>query len=149
MHTINLTEAIMKKHTTIVMAMMAAVFFSGIIAEARTPSLNSKLEYAKKNLLIGIRSTNQGLVESAMMQVAKVKIAYRASDFAEVKDVIDSLSVNANNPSIRYRAYLASNVCDNPTWFAKEDYAREQNVNKFYESVAEELQARVIGSRTN
>jgi hypothetical protein len=129
--------------------MMAAVFFSGIIAEAHTPSLNSKLDNAKKNYLMGIRSTNQGLVESAMMQVAKIKIAYRASDFAEVKNVIDSLSVNATNPSIRYKAYLASNVCDNPTWFPHKDYAGHQDVNEFFESVAEQLQARVIGSRTN
>ena len=137
----------MKKHTMTVMALMAAIFYGGLTAHAYTPTLSARLEMGKKNYLMGVRSGNQGLVESAMMQVAKIKIAYPAFDITEIKSVLDSLSINAKIPSVRYRAYLASNVCDNPTWFAKEN--SDADVNDFFVSVESQLQGRILGSRTD
>ncbi len=130
-------------------AMMAVVFTTGVMAQTDSFSNSSKMENGKKNYIMGLRSSNQGLVESAMMQVAKIKMLHPDANIEEIKDVIDNLSIKGNAPSVRYKAYLASNVCDNPTWFAKKGYNSDEDVDEFFVSVAAQLQARVLGSRTN
>lgn len=139
----------MKKHTIVMTAMMAVVFTSGLMAQTYSPSNNLKAESGKKNYMMGLRSSNQGLSESAMMQVAKIKMIAPTARFEDVKNVIDSLSVNGDTPSVRYKAYLASNVCENPTWFAKKAYTEYQDNDEFFASVAAQLQERILGSGTN
>jgi hypothetical protein len=134
---------------------MAIAVYGGVLAQAqpaadassRTRAFDRIFDQGMKNLLAGLRSENRGLTESAMMQVAKIKILYPGANVAETKNVIDSLSIHATIPSVRYKAYLASNVCDNPTWFAKRSNIEYEN--EFFESVAAQLQERILGSRTN
>lgn len=142
-------EVVMKKHTMVMTAMMAMVFTSGMMAQTYSSSNNSKLESGKKNYMMGLRSSNQGLTESAMMQVAKIKMIAPTARFEDVKNVIDSLSVYGDTPSVRYKAYLASNVCENPTWFAKKAYSWYQDNDEFFAAVATQLQERILGSRAN
>ncbi len=142
-------EVVMKKHTMVMTAMMTVVFTSAMMAQTYSSSNISKAERGKKNYMMGLRSSNQGLVESAMMQVAKIKMIAPTARFEDVKNVIDSLSVYGDTPSVRYKAYLAANVCDNPTWFAKEGYNPEEDVDEFFGLVAVQLQERILGSRAN
>lgn len=139
----------MKKHTIIAAAIMVVVFVSGMAAQvhSRIPAIISDL--GRKNLLMALRSANRGLVESAMMQIARVKMRAPGERIQEVKDVIDSLSLKGNEPSVRYRAYLASNVCDNPAWFVRGDPGSEEGVDEFFAAVEKQLQERVLSSRTD
>ena len=146
----------MKKHITIAAVIIAAaVHFA---AFAQTPSDNSavrapKYDYksnaAKINYLTALRSENAGLSESSMMQTAEIKMLYPSVNFDEIKSVTDSLAVNGSTPSIRYKAYLASNVLNNPGWFAKKAYSTDENPDQFFASIAGQLQELVLGSRTN
>ena len=81
------------------------------------------------------------------MQVAKISMTYPGSNIAETKSVVDSLAIHAGVPSTRYKAYLASNVCDNPEWFAKKVAVKSDD--EFFESVDSQLHERILGSRTN
>lgn len=81
------------------------------------------------------------------MEVAKLSMAYPGNDIAETKRVIDSLAIHAGTPSVRYMAYLASNVCQNPEWFAKKGIA--DSGTGFLEAVDEQLHERILGSRMN
>ena len=139
----------MKKHTMIMAAMMMVVFTSGMIAQSQASSYESKIKKGKNNYLMGLRSDNHGLVESAMMQVAKVKIIFPATRFEDVKNVIDSLAVYGDTPSVRYKAYLTSAVYANPTLFAKDAYSGYQDNDEFFAAVAAQMQERVLGSRAN
>ncbi len=139
----------MKKHTIVMTAMMAVVFTTGAMAQTYSSSYISKAENGKKNYTMGLRSSNQGLAESAMMQVAKIKMIAPTARFEDVKNVIDSLSVRGDTPSVRYKAYLASNVCENPTWFAKKECSGYQDNDEFFAAVAAQLQERILGSRAN
>ncbi len=130
-------------------AMMAVVFTTGVMAQTYSSSNSSKAERGKTNYMMGLRSSNQGLVESSMMQVAKIKMITPAARFEDVKNVIDSLSIYGDTPSVRYKAYLASNVCENPTWFAKKAYSGYQDNDEFFAAVAAQLQERILGSRAN
>ena len=82
-----------------------------------------------------------------MMRVAELKMFYPRTDIGETKDVIDSLCIHANVPSVRYKAYLASNVCDNPELFAKVGDANSED--EFFDTVEAQLHKSIIGWRTN
>ena len=81
------------------------------------------------------------------MRVAEIKMCYPGNNIAETKEVIDSLAVHANVPSVRYKAYLASNVYDNPEWFADKGIIKSDN--EFFESVEVQLHERILGTRTD
>ena len=142
-------EVVMKKHTMVIAAMMAAVFTSGMMAQTTNSSVASRTEKGKKNYIMGLRSSNQGLAESSMMQSAKVIMTVPVARYEDVKNVIDSLSVYGGSPSIRYKAYLASSVFENPTWFAKKAYTAYEDTDEFFAAVAAQLQERILGSRAN
>ena len=146
---INSTEVIMKKYRMAMTAMMVGMFFTGAAAQNHAKTLEAKMDEGKKNYTAALRSTNHGLIESAMMEAAIFKIVYPGSDITEMKDVIDSLAVNGTTPSIRYKARLASNVCDNPAWFAKNDYRHYDDNDEFFVAVAAQLEDGILGSRTN
>ena len=140
----------MKKHTMIAIVIAAVVGYAGAFAQDQsTGKYDCKSDKVKLNYLMGIRSENQGLSESAMWQTAKIKMLYPNADFADVKQVADSLTVNGKTPSIRYKAYLASNVFDNPTWFAKRAQKNYEDGDEFFGAIAAQLQERILGSRTN
>jgi hypothetical protein len=139
----------MKKHTMIATVIAAMFFSAAVYSQEALQKHNCKTEIAKFNYLMGLRSENAGLSASAMMQTAKVKMLYPDVNFDEVKNVTDSIVVNGKTPSIRYMAYLASNVLENPTWFAKKDRQATQDPDEFFASVAAQLQERLLGSRTN
>jgi hypothetical protein len=142
-------EVVMKKHTMVMTAMMAVVFTTGVMAQTYSSFNSSKMESGKKNYMMGLRSSNHGLVESAMMQVARIKMIAPTARFEDVKNVIDSLSIYGDTPSVRYKAYLASNVCENPTWFAEKAYSGYRYNEEFFAAVAVQLQERILGSRAN
>ena len=138
----------MKKHTMIA-AVIAAMFFNAAAySQATLQKHNCKTEIAKANYLMGMRSDNAGLKESSMMQTAKVKMLYPDVNFQEIKNVTDSIAVNGKTPAIRYEAYLASNVLENPVWFAKCSHQTIEDPDTFFISVASQLQERILGSRT-
>lgn len=139
----------MKKHTMVMTAMMAVIVTSGVMAQTQNASFNSRADNGKKNYMMALRSDNHGLVESATMQMTKIKLTVPTARFEDVKNVIDSLSVYGDTPSIRYKAYLASNVFENPTWFAAKAYSGYQDTNEFFAAVAAQLQERILGSRAN
>ena len=145
---IHTTEVIMKKHITIMVALTAVVIYGGVTGETlKSRVYDCKTEKAMVNLLVALRSENRGLTESAIMRVAEIKMLCPESNIGEVKEVIDSLTVHANVPSIRYKAYLASNVCDNPELFAKTGSIISED--EFFKSVDAQLHETVLGSRTN
>ncbi|HTR82667.1 MAG TPA: hypothetical protein VMM58_13640 [Bacteroidota bacterium] len=146
----------MKKHTTITMIAMAVAFNFEAFAQyppsngtQPAPKFDCTSKIAKMNYLMALRSENAGLAESSMMQAAEIKMLHPDADFAEIKNVTDSLATNGSTPSIRYKAYLASNVLDNPKWFAKKEHVPYETTDQFFASIAGQLQERLLGSRTN
>jgi hypothetical protein len=143
------TEVVMKKHTMIATVIAAVILNAAGYAQTTIQKDGCKSKIAKSNYLMGLRSDNAGLKESSLMQTAVIKTLYPDVNFEDVKNVADSLAVNGKTASIRYKAYLASNVLENPAWFAKRGYQASDDPDKFFSTVASQLQERILGSRTN
>lgn len=132
----------------VIAALMAVVVYTGAMAQTLKIRVDDrKTEKATVNLMVALRSDNEGLMESAMMRVAEMKAMYPEVNVAAAKEIVDSLAIHANVPSIRYKAYLASSACDNPELFAKAGIANSED--EFFKSVDAQLHETVLGSRTN
>lgn len=60
---------------------------------------------------------NYGVVESAIGNVARLKIAQPETYSESVQDKLRDLAVEGPTPAIRYKASLASLLCDRPELF--------------------------------
>ena len=139
----------MKKQTMILTVIAAMMISAASYAQAPATNHDAKIDKAKKNYLVGLRSDISGLVESCMMRSAQVKMLYPDANYSDVKKVTDSIAVHGVSPTIRYKAYLASNVLENPEWFGKRDRQAIETPDEFFNSVAAQLQERLLGSRAN
>lgn len=107
-------------------------------------TMESRLAYAQKNMALGLRSENPGVVESTMMLVAKMKMIYPSVSIAALLPIIDSIVVAGASPSLRYKAYLVSNICSLPSWFAADRSLETLQPDLFYNSAALRLQQKML-----
>lgn len=111
-----------------------------------TPKL--RIECAKKNILAGIRSGNDGVTEAALMLAAKMKMKYPETHIDEVKMLLDSVSIAHVSEGMRYKAYLSSCVCSDPGWFAMDSSIAAADAETFYPRTAYRLQQKMFGLNT-
>jgi len=112
----------------------------------RFATLEQKIEYAKKNYLMGLRSDNTGLVESCIKMVAKTKLLMPKTDTEELQEQLDELSVKHPSAKVRYKAYIVSNICANPEWFAQELNVANADEEQFFINAAQRLQQKLLGA---
>lgn len=142
----------MKKHTTVVIALFIATMNVTTMAQnqrTKPQAYNTKADLGARNYAMALRSTNPGLVESAMMQATIIKMKFPEAKYEALEKIVDSLVLNGSTSSIRYKAYFASNVFKNPTWFAKKNHIHHEDNDEFFASVAAQLQERILGLRVN
>lgn len=117
-------------------------------APRKKATRNVQIETGIGNYLMGLRSNNGGIVESSIMGIVKLKILYPHIAFREIEGVLDSLVTNGKTPAVRYKAYLASNVCENPLWFADQRELQHLRTDEFFVPIAKKLQERMLGLHT-
>ena len=135
---------------TRIAAFVIAVIIAANLGYSQVPqkkfaTKEQKVELAKKNLMIGLHSENTGLVESCVKMVAKVKLFAPSADVAELQEVLDELSVTHPSATVRYKAYIASNICSDPEWFAKENSVVTADEDQFFIKAARRLQQKLFG----
>ena len=108
------------------------------ISEARIASVN-------KNILMGLRSGNKGVIEASLILIAKIKMFFPLTNIAEIRTVIDSLAITSSSDTLRYKAYLTSNICTDPEWFSTEKSMNTLELDQFYKTAAQRLQNKMLG----
>ncbi len=104
------------------------------------------LKKACQNYVAGLKSGNDGVVESTLAHVIRMKMCRKTDDFCDVKAVVDGLAVAGPTPGIRYKAYLASLVLDNPAWFSEECDKEYAGPEELFTSLAKRLDQTLLGS---
>ena len=111
----------MKTVRSLLTIFVISLAFSGTAMTQNRPHL-TKQEIRdarlRENCLTGLRSDNDGLIESVLLLVMRVKIQQPEIVLGALIKVIDSLAISGSTPSIRYKAILAARVCETPEWFA-------------------------------
>ena len=100
-----------------------------------------------RNYASCLGSEIDGVVESALAHVIKMKLAWPEQSFPKVENAVRKLSVNGRTMGIRYRAQLSSMVLDNIHTFEVTSCKDCVNPESLFESVAQRLQQTALSAK--
>lgn len=112
----------------------------------RFPTLESKVEYAKKNMNIALHMGNAGVIESALRMTAQIKMKFQDTDVSDLKEMINEMAINHPSAAIRYKAYIASEICSDPQWYALDQNVVTADQEHFFPAAAKRLQQKLLSS---
>lgn len=128
-----------------IMIVVAQIFAQEVQPAKKFTTKEARYTFAKKNVMLGLHSNNNGVIESAMMLIAKIKMSEPSLKVTELQYVLDSLSVAHPSGAMRYKAFLTSNICSNPEWYSQENTAQTNEPEAFFIAVSQSLQKKMFG----
>jgi hypothetical protein len=99
----------------------------------------------KRNYRASLETGNDGVIETALAHVVRMKMYMQAEDFSDIKPAIDWLAVGGRTPAIRYKAYLAALVIENPNWFKDECCKEYAGSEEMFTALADRLRSTLGG----
>lgn len=114
----------------------------------RFATTEKKIEFAKKNLMYGLRSENAGMMESALRLTAVMKMRYPATDVSDLVAVIGEIAAKHPSETTRYKAYIASSICLEPDWYAKEQNVTAATDEDFFRAASARLNQKLFGNNS-
>jgi hypothetical protein len=131
-----------------IMTLALAVLMSAQGSRAMYATAGAQFAYAKKNISMGLRSGNDGVVEGSMILIAKMKMTSPESNIAELKTIIDSIAFAPSSSRVlRYEAHVASCSCEFPEWFAMNETLYALEMDRFFASAGRLLQDTVLSTK--
>ncbi len=138
------------KSFTLPIAILTFVLLSTGYAQKYFPSYESyrtkNVELAAKNYLHSLESTNEGVVTSALAQIGRMKLYFPARSFTDLEKKIAELSLNGETSNIRYRAFLVSNIFNNPGTFSIEASTTFEDSEALFSALSSRLNSSLLGS---
>lgn len=132
----------------IILNIFAASSINAQEVQLKYPTIESKIAFGKRNILLGLRSENVGLIEASLLLMAKIKLDFPETNTSDVQPVLDSLALMGSSSVLRYKSYLTSNICTNPEWFSMENMLRTTETEGFFLSASQQLQNTLLGMNT-
>ena len=105
------------------------------------------LEKAAKNYETGLKCGNDGVVEACIAYSILLKVTAPQLDLTEIRAELDDIAASGNTPVIRYKAYVATIVFDNPGAFENILGAETSDSDRLFNTVAEQVSRTLIGFR--
>lgn len=89
---------------------------------------------------------NDGVVESTMMCVGKLKMRHQSHDCSQVRNRLNELTSNGKTERIRYKALLTTMILDNPSYFC-DDVVKIYSFDdqEFYNMVSAKVNRELLG----
>ena len=103
----------------------------------------TKIEMGIENYKKALESDNLGMIESAILNVMKLKFNYPDYDYSSLIKPLESLENNDGSKSIRFMSYIVKNYLEYPdryTWINKASFELDKD---FYTVIAEKISAQV------
>ncbi len=140
----------MKTRITIAFIAMVIAVQCGTAGEPakRFATTEQKIEFAKINLMNGLKSGNAGVMESAMRLTAQLKMRYPATDVSDLVNVIGEVAAKHPSGTTRYKAYIASSVCSEPGWYAKEPNVDSATEEDFFRAASARLNQKLFSNNS-
>lgn len=91
-----------------------------------------------------LNSGNNGVVESALAQVVKMVLVFPEQPFVQLRMKVRDLAENGRTPAIRYRAYLAAAILEDPSMFTDASDGSNGD-NDVFVQAANILQKQLLG----
>ena len=91
----------------------------------------TKVRSIEANYRASLKSSNDGVVESAIAHCVEMRWAFPSAKLEDVRDGLGVLATGGKTAAIRYKAYLAGLVYDSPSIFSSEsgqEYAQDEDL---------------------
>lgn len=137
------------KTRVVIMSIVTFAFAVSMCAQGspkKYPTTEARIAYAKKNILMGLRSGNAGVVEGSLILIAKIKMKSPETNIAELKTVIDNIDFTNFSNALRYKANVTSFICAYPEWFAIDSALYALETDWFFASAARLLQQKMLST---
>ncbi len=95
---------------------------------------------AIKSLVWSLTAANEGVTKSALSHIVKVRVANPSIGMDEAESAVKDLIVNGATPLVRYEAFLATAVMENPGLISKSECEGCMTPEKLFSTVAAKLQ---------
>ncbi|MCC6396877.1 MAG: hypothetical protein IT282_07640 [Bacteroidetes bacterium] len=112
-------------------------------SETRHKSAN--LANAEKRYVLSLKESNEGVVQSALAHIVHMKLMVPTAEFRSAEAEVKALSATSDSPTIRYKAYLASLVFENPELFRSGSGIAYDSPEELFASVASRVQVSLLG----
>ncbi len=131
-----------------------AMFAASSMAFAQVRSADAAVQYsagnysnkivsfdkAIKNLVWCLSDENEGVVKSALSHMVRVRMANSDLAMRNVKSAIKDLIVGGSTPVVRYEAFLANVIMENPNLISLTDCDVCNTPDKLFATIAAKLQ---------
>jgi hypothetical protein len=101
----------------------------------------------QKGLLCSLNHEIEGVVVCALREVICINLAQEVCLDDKLRETIEKLALDGATPLIRYRAAMASVVCENPDLFAMEPWDRCTNDEELFALLSRRLQKGVLAEK--
>ena len=102
-----------------------------------------KIEMAIKNYKKALESENLGMVESAILNVMKLKHHYPDYDYSSLIQPLASLEGNDKSKSVRFMSYIVKNFLEHPDRYAWMERAEIEFDKDLYSVIAQKIAKQV------
>ena len=106
---------------------------------------NADMHMLQKGYVRCFAAENDGVVESAIAQVVRMRLARPDAPMKDIRAALAQLSQAARTPAIRYKAYLAELAFDCPAMFVDVRDENFESYEQFYASLTSRVQSELIG----
>lgn len=130
-------EKVMKKSMFLAIAALALLVSTNIQAQPAA----QELAKASCQYFIALNHTNDGVVESAIINVMKLKLVYPGGDYSKCIRKLEELTESGSTRLLRQKAYIAANFLKNPERFNWIESGLYDEISKFFDKYCERLAA--------
>ncbi len=99
-----------------------------------------ELQKLERRLEVSLGHDVEGVVVSALREVAKIKLAQPSCTSERIVAKVEDLVSNGSTPAIQYKAYLTKIVLSSPLAFANEGNAEFTTDEQFFTALARKLE---------
>jgi len=102
----------MKNKNLYLALLITLVLTCSVFAQQQDP-----IDRGIENYLAALNSKNDGLIESAIMNLMKLKTLHPSRDYAKIMSTLDELTQQTSNKTIRYEAFILLHYLQYPEHF--------------------------------
>jgi hypothetical protein len=104
----------------------------------------ANLQQIERNFLGSLGHPVDGVVESAIREIARLKLAQPLCCSGAIIEKLHELSIEGRTPAIRYKAALTSILFENPTMFENERLFEYSNGEELFTAIARRLEKQFL-----
>ena len=94
----------------------------------------------ERYLLASLNHDVEGVVVSALREVAKIKLAQPACSSDDIREKVEELVRDGSSPAVSYKAYLTAVVLASPETFVEEGNTEFATDEQFFTAIADQLE---------